>query len=130
MSERTTDIRATLVELAKSATSGLGSWAVYGAPRVGQAAYAVPCAVIGPRSPYRTPAGPVEAVALRVTLMVATANVNALDALDDALDAVIAALHATSLELAIVSVTSIGPADNAGAEVLAAIIDLDIDRRT
>lgn len=130
MSDSTTAIRSEVVTIAKVATGPLtGTWAVFGEPRTGQNSYQTPAAVVAPRAPYRTPAGPVEVVHLRVTFMVATSHVNPLDALDDALDAFLDVVAGTTLQLAVAGVSEIGPADNAGTEVLAATIDLDVDRR-
>lgn len=132
MSESSKAKRSAVVAIVRTAlASRTPKWAIVGEPDAGlNASYPTPAAVVGYRSPIRTPAGPVEALHLRVTLMIGSAHATALDELDDAADAILEALKATELELALLGVTNLGPGDNGGQEVLAAIIDLDVDRRT
>jgi len=132
MSESSSSKRAALTEAVRAALLGrTPAWAIVGAPDSGlNASYPTPAAVVGYRSPPRTPAGPVEALHLRITLMVGAAHATGLDELDDACDDILRVLALTELELGSLGVTTVGPADNGGQEVLAAIIDVDVDRRT
>lgn len=107
------------------------AWAIVGEPDAAlNASYPTPAAVVGYRGPIRTPEGPVEALHLRATLMVGAAHATGLDELDGAIDDILEALKGWGEEFRFVGVTSLGPGDNGGQEVLAAVIDLDIDRRT